>query len=96
MKSHRVARQLVFVLKLSKVAGVPIAATSANISGFASAKDGKAAKELSDIADVILDGGVCDYSIESTIISLVDDRPKLLRIGAIDRKTVEEVVGICD
>ncbi len=83
-------------LALSREAGVPIAATSANLSGFSSAKDGKTAEELSDIADVILDGGVCAYSIESTIVSLVGSRPKLLRIGAIDRKTVEEVIGLCD
>lgn len=83
-------------LDLSKEAGVPIAATSANLSGFASAKDGKAAMELAEIADIILDGGTCTYSVESTIISLVGKRPKLLRIGAIDKQTIEEVIGICD
>jgi len=83
-------------LDLAKEAGVPIAATSANLSGFASAKDGKAAMELADIADIILDGGTCTYSVESTIISLVGQRPKLLRIGAIDKQTIEEVIGTCD
>ena len=83
-------------LQLAKAANIPIAATSANISGFISAKDGKAAEELSDVADVILDGGTCEYSIESTIVSLTGTKPKLLRIGALDRQTIEEVIGTCD
>lgn len=83
-------------LELSKEAGVPIAATSANLSGFVSAKDGKAAEALCDIADVILDGGVCRYSIESTVLSLAGDRPRILRLGAIPREKLEEVIGVCD
>ena len=83
-------------LDLAKKAGVPIAATSANLSGLESAKDGKAAAELSEIADVIIDDGECSFSIESTIVSLVSDTPKLLRIGAISKERIEEVVGICD
>lgn len=81
---------------LSKRAGVPIAATSANLSGFASAKDGKTASELSSVADLIIDDGVCDYSVESTIVSLVGAKPKLLRVGAISKEKVEEVIGVCD
>lgn len=83
-------------LDLAKKTGVPIAATSANLSGFASAKDGKAAAELADIADVIIDDGECAYSIESSIVSLANQRPELLRIGAISKEKIEEVIGICD
>lgn len=83
-------------LEMARQAGVPIAATSANVSGFASAKDGNAAAELKDVADLIIDGGVCRFSIESTILSLVDNRPKLLREAAIPREKLLEVLDVCD
>ena len=84
-----------FFLALSREAGVPIAATSANRSGASSAKDGNAAA-FTDQADVIVDGGVCAYSVESTIVSLVGETPKLLREGAISRAELSEVLGLCD
>lgn len=83
-------------LSLAREAGVPIAATSANLSGFSSAKDGKAAAALADFADVILDGGVCEYALESTVLSLVGTRPKLIRQGALSKEKIEEVIGRCD
>lgn len=83
-------------IEIAKSAGVPIAATSANLSGFSSAKDGKTASELADIADVIIDNGACEYSMESTIVSMLGDRPRILRQGALKRSKVEEVIGICD
>lgn len=83
-------------LAIARGAGVPIAATSANISGFTSAKDGETALEMANVADLIIDGGACAYSIESSILSLVGERPKLLREGAISKEKFLEVVGICD
>ena len=80
-------------LALAKEAGVPIAATSANFSGSVSAKDGKAAAEaLSEVADVVLDGGRSAYAMESTVVSLVGEQPKLLRQGAIPWERVEWVL----
>lgn len=80
-------------LALAREAGVPIAATSANFSGSVSAKDGKAAAEaLSEVADLVLDGGRSDYAMESTVVSLVGERPKLLRQGAIPWERVEWVL----
>lgn len=71
-------------LALAKEAGVPIAATSANFSGSVSAKDGKTAAEaLSEVADVVLDGGRSAYAMESTVVSLVGEEPRLLRQGAL-------------
>jgi L-threonylcarbamoyladenylate synthase len=83
-------------LAIAKEAGVPIAATSANLSGFTSAKDGNAAAELAAVADLIIDGGTCAYSIESTILSLAGERPKLLREGAIPKEKLLEVLEVCD
>ena len=84
-----------FFLALSREAGVPIAATSANRSGDTSAKDGASAA-FTDQADVIVDGGVCTYSVESTIVSLAGERPKILREGAITRDKLSEVLSLCD
>lgn len=79
-------------LALSREAGVPIAATSANFSGGTSAKDGlSAAEALDGVCDVLLDGGVCDFSLESTVVSLVGT-PKLLRQGAIPWEAVRDAL----
>ncbi len=83
-------------LELARAAGAPIAATSANLSGFTSAKDGEAAASLAGVADLILDDGPCEYAMESTIVSLLAARPKILRQGALSRKQLEGVIGVCD
>ena len=82
-------------LAMAREADLPIAATSANLSGFTSAKDGDAAREMSEVADLIIDGGACAYSIESTILSLAGDTPKILREGAISKEKLLEVMGQC-
>ena len=80
-------------LALAREAGVPIAATSANFSGSVSAKDGKTAAEaLSEVADVVLDGGRSEYAMESTVISLAGEEPRLLRQGAIPWERVQWVL----
>ena len=83
-------------IAISKAFGGPIAATSANISGSKSAVSSAELSPVLDIADVILDGGFCEIGVESTIVSLVGERPRILRQGAIPREMVEEVLGICD
>jgi L-threonylcarbamoyladenylate synthase len=49
--------------------------------------------ELGSAPDLILDGGDCQVGLESTIISLVDDRPTLLRPGGISLHELCEVLG---
>lgn len=72
-----------------------IAATSANISGYESAKNGEEIRTLASIADLLIDAGTCQYSLESTIVSVVDDSPKILRQGAVSRESIEGVIGKC-
>jgi len=43
--------------------------------------------------DLILDGGPCPVGIESTIVDLSTERPRLLRPGAITRAQIEAVLG---
>ncbi len=83
-------------LEISKEFGAPIAATSANISGCKSAVDSNDLSPVLEIADIVLDGGMCEYGLESTIVSLVGERPKILRQGAFPKEIVEEVLGKCD
>ena len=83
-------------LELAEAFGGIIAATSANLSGFSSAKNGEAVAELTEIADVILENGDCKYSLESTILSMTGKTPRILRQGALPREEIERVVGICE
>jgi len=83
-------------LKLSKAFGRPIAATSANISGNKSAITPSELSPVLGIADDVLNGGECELGLESTILSLVGDRPRILRQGSFPRELIEECIGKCD
>lgn len=83
-------------IALSKAFGRPIAATSANISGEKSATDANGLDSVRDIADIILDGGKCEFGLESTIVSLIGETPKILRQGSFPKEKIEEVLGKCD
>lgn len=77
-----------------RLSGCPIAAPSANISGKPSTTT--AAHVLHDhdgkIAAVV-DGGVCRVGVESTIVDLTEERPRLLRPGGITPEQLMEVLG---
>src|SRR5215468_2659890 len=62
----------------------PMAVSSANLTGQASATTAADAREqLGDAVDVYLDGGPCLASTPSTIVDLTDDMPRLLRSGVV-------------
>ena len=82
-------------LEISKAFGKPIAATSANISGEGSVARAEELKSITDVADVIIDGGECELGLESTIVSLVGERPKILRQGSFPKEKLLEVLQ-CD
>ncbi|MDJ0512027.1 MAG: L-threonylcarbamoyladenylate synthase [Methyloceanibacter sp.] len=85
---HPVARALL------QASGLPIAAPSANRSGRISPTDAShVAAELGDVPDLILDGGPCARGLESTVVSVTDDSPVLLRLGAVPRSEIESVLG---
>ena len=83
-------------LSISKEFGKPIAATSANISGFQSAKSVNDLDSVKEIADVIITDGNSELGLESTIVSLVGNRAKILRLGSFPKEKIEEVLGLCD
>lgn len=72
----------------------PLAAPSANPSGYVSATHAQhVADQLGDQVAYILDGGPSEIGIESTILSLLDEVPKILRFGGITREAIETVIG---
>lgn len=83
-----------------RAAGVPIAAPSANTSGRPSPTTAQHAEaDFGDKVPLILDGGPATVGLESTVVSLLGDKPVLLRIGAIPREALQRVVtdwGVAD
>ena len=79
--------------ELIKIAGVPIAAPSANISGKNPPTTAQEVFEnLSGRVEIILDGGKCDVGISSTIIDLTTKTPQILRQGTISESQILEIL----
>ena len=79
---------------LIKESNVPLAAPSANISGSPSPTNAKhVLDDLNGKIDAVLDDGPCRVGVESTVISLVSDIPKLLRPGGITAEELRDVLG---
>jgi len=88
MPAHPVGRALI------EAAGLPVAAPSANRFTQLSPTTAEHVREsLGDRVDLILDGGPCEVGIESTVISLVGARARILRPGMISQTRIEEVIG---
>jgi len=74
--------------------GGPVVAPSANRSGRPSPTTFRdAVEETGPSASVALDGGDCTVGLESTVVSLLGDRPRLLRPGKVTRAEIEAVIG---
>lgn len=81
-------------LRLLEVFGGGVAAPSANRFGQVSPTRARhVRRELKDKVDLVLDGGPCSVGVESTILSLAEARPRLLRPGAIPQSALEEILG---
>lgn len=78
---------------LHKFAG-GLVAPSANLSGRISPTTAEHVRvNLSQQLDYILDGGPCSIGIESTILSLLDEQPMILREGAISGTEISMILG---
>jgi L-threonylcarbamoyladenylate synthase len=81
-------------LRLIAAAQLPIAAPSANRFTQLSPTTAQHVRDgLGDGVDYILDGGPCKIGIESTVLSLTDDVPVLLRPGGVSLLQIEMVIG---
>ncbi len=86
--SHPMAQQLLTAF------GGGIAAPSANRYGRLSPTRPEHVKEeFGDALDMILDGGESLIGLESTIVSCLNNEPRMLRPGFITRSQLERVVG---
>ena len=86
--SHPVA------LELLARADVPISAPSANrFTGLSPTAAGEIDPAIGDHLFAILDGGACRVGIESTVVDVSGETPRILRPGGVSRAQIEEVVG---
>lgn len=80
--------------ELLAAVGQPLAAPSANRSGRISPTTAQAvASELGTAVDLILDGGPCRIGLESTVLDLSGEYPRLLRPGGLALERLTELLG---
>lgn len=82
------------VRKIIEFAGVPIAAPSANISGEPSGTNlQEIMKNFEGKVDYCIDGGNSELGLASTIVKVVDEKPKILRQGSITLEQIENILN---
>ncbi len=80
--------------KLIHLAGLPIAAPSANLFGRTSPTTAAhVAEQLEGSYEVLIDAGACRVGVESTVLSLTGSNPQLLRTGGVSREAMEALIG---
>lgn len=80
--------------RLLSVSGLALAAPSANTSGKPSPTTARhVSSDMDGRIEAILDGGACSVGVESTVITLATDTPRILRPGIITREDIEAVIG---
>ena len=86
--AHPAARKIIEAAKL------PLAAPSANLSGSPSPTSFEhCVHDLAGRVEGIIDGGICEVGVESTIISFVGEKPVLLRPGYVTLEQLREAIG---
>lgn len=87
MPSHPIIKRII------ELAGIPIAAPSANISGYPSPTIAEhVMSDMSGKISAVVDGGDCRYGVESTVISFDDFQTvRILRPGCVTKEDLEEV-----
>lgn len=81
-------------LTLLRTFGGGLAAPSANRFGAVSPTEARHVRaSLGSAVDMVLDGGPCRYGLESTIVSLLDEHPRVLRPGALPMRALREALG---
>ena len=85
---NEIARALIFK------SGVPVAAPSANVSGRPSPT--RAEHVIADLGEriaYVIDGGACDVGLESTVIDLTVEPPRILRPGGVTQEMLASLLG---
>jgi len=88
---------LALLKEFEELGGLGIAAPSANRFGAVSPTTANAVEQelgaYFGTNDLVLDGGPCLIGIESTIIKCTEDKPLVLRPGAITRRMIQNTIG---
>ena len=88
LPAHPAARALI------DAAGCPIAAPSANRSGRPSPTTARHVwEDMAGRIPLILDGGPCDVGLESTVIDMTGEVPRILRPGGVTPERIREICG---
>lgn len=88
LPSHPDARRLI------AESGLPLAAPSANTSGKPSPTTAQhVINDMDGRIEAVIDGGACDVGVESTVITVATDVPRILRPGIVTREEIEAVIG---
>ena len=88
LPSHPSARAII------KAADTPLAAPSANLSGSPSPTTAQhVMNDMDGKIDAVFDGGACGVGVESTVITLAQGTPRLLRPGRVTLEELREVLG---
>ena len=86
--AHPVCRAII------AAAGVPVAAPSGNTSGRPSPTNmADMLEDMDGKIDGIVDGGPCAVGVESTIIDLTEEPPRLLRPGGVTLEELRDALG---
>lgn len=81
-------------LSLLQLLDFPLVAPSANPFGSISPTTAEhVVNYFPETVPLVLDGGVCESGIESTIIGFEEEEPILYRLGAISIEAIESIVG---
>lgn len=91
MPAHPMAREII------ARSGCPLAAPSANTSGKPSPTTARdTLEDMRGRIPAIVDGGPCSVGVESTVVDMTGEWPKILRPGAITEEMIAEAVGCAE
>ena len=89
MPKKQIARDII------KLAGVPLAAPSANMFQRLSPTNAShVAEQLGSRIDGIVDGGACEVGVESTVVGFENGIPVVYRPGAVTGEMIAECLGM--
>jgi L-threonylcarbamoyladenylate synthase len=83
-----------FIQSVIRACGFPLAAPSANLSeGISPTNAEHVRRSLGNRIRLIVDGGQAQVGIESTVLDLSTDTPRILRPGMVHEASLEAVIG---
>lgn len=84
-----------FMQAVIRACGFPLAAPSANPANALSPSSADhVARSLGDRLPLIIDGGDCNVGIESTVVDVTGDLPRILRPGILSSEAIAHAAGV--